>query len=129
MAQVKERDTGPEKAVRSILHRMGYRFRLQRRDLPGKPDIVLSKYRIAIFVHGCFWHRHSGCKRASRPATNTAYWDRKFERNVSRDALNKTALENDGWRVLVIWECELKALATLQDRLLDYFNTLRVNGV
>lgn len=128
MAQVKGRNTGPEKVVRSLLHRMGYRFRLQRADLPGKPDIVLPKYRMVIFVHGCFWHRHADCKRATTPATNIAYWDRKFERNVTRDAQNKTALKNGDWNVLVVWECELKDLATLQARLLDYFNTLRVDG-
>lgn len=128
MAQVKGRNTGPEKVVRSLLHRMGYRFRLQRADLPGKPDIVLPKYRTAIFVHGCFWHRHIGCKRATVPATNIGYWNRKFERNVARDAQNKIALENGGWRVLVVWECELKNLAALQARLLDYFNTIRVDG-
>ena len=128
MAQVKGRNTRPEKAVRSLLHRMGYRFRLQRADLPGKPDIVLPKYRTVIFVHGCFWHRHTDCKRATMPATNIDYWTRKFERNVTRDEQNKAALESDGWRVLVVWECELKNLATLQARLFDYFNTLRVGG-
>lgn len=129
MAQVKGRNTGPEKAVRSLLHRMGYRFRLQRADLPGKPDIVLPKHRTVIFVHGCFWHRHTGCKRASMPAANSDYWKRKFERNVTRDAQNRIALESGGWRVLVVWECELRDLTALQVRLSDYFNTLRVDSV
>jgi DNA mismatch endonuclease (patch repair protein) len=128
MAQVKGRNTRPEKVVRSLLHHMGYRFRLQRTDLAGKPDIVLPKHQTAIFVHGCFWHRHPDCKRASTPVTNTAYWDRKFERNVTRDARNKKTLESDGWRVLVIWECELKNLAALQARLFDCFNTVRIDG-
>jgi DNA mismatch endonuclease (patch repair protein) len=129
MAQVKGRNTKPEKVVRSLLHRMGYRFRLQRADLPGKPDIVLPKYHTAIFVHGCFWHRHADCKRATMPATNIDYWNRKLERNVARDAQNKAILENGGWRVLVVWECELKDLTALQARVLDYFNTLHVDGV
>ena len=129
MAQVKGRNTGPEKAVRSLLHRMGYRFRLQRADLPGKPDIVLPKHRTVIFVHGCFWHRHTGCKRASMPAANSDYWKRKFERNVTRDAQNRIALESGGWRVLVVWECELRDLTALQVRLSDYFNTHRVDSV
>ena len=128
MAQVKGRNTRPEKAVRSLLHRMGYRFRLQRADLPGKPDLVLPKHRTVIFVHGCFWHRHAGRKRATMPAVNIDYWNRKFERNVTRDAQNQAALEIGGWRVLVVWECELKDLAALQARLLEHFNTLRVDG-
>lgn len=128
MTQVKGRNTRPEKAVRSLLHRMGYRFRLHRADLPGKPDIVLPKYHIAIFVHGCFWHRHAGCKRATMPVTNIYYWNRKFERNVARDMQNKAALECGGWSVLIVWECELKDLTALQIRLLDYFNTLRISG-
>ncbi len=128
MSQVKGRDTGPEKVVRSLLHRMGYRFRIQRADLPGKPDIVLPRYHTVIFVHGCFWHRHADCKRATMPATNIDYWIRKFGRNIERDAQNKTALENGGWHVLVVWECELKDLTALQARLLDYFNKLRFDG-
>lgn len=129
MAQVKGRDTKPEKAVRSLLHRLGYRFRLQRADLPGKPDIVLHKYRTVIFVHGCFWHRHTGCKRASMPSTNSDYWNCKFERNIARDAQTKIALEDDGWRVLVVWECELKNLVELQARLLGEFRTDTNNKV
>lgn len=128
MAQVKGRDTRPEKAVRSLLHRMGYRFRLQKKCLPGKPDIILPRFRTAIFVHGCFWHRHPGCKRASMPATNVEYWRRKFERNVTRDAANKAALENDGWRVLIVWECELKDLAALRTRLRSHFEPLADGG-
>lgn len=128
MAQVKGRDTRPEKVVRSLLHHMGYRFRLQRADLPGKPDIVLPKHRTVIFVHGCFWHRHTGCKRATMPATNIDYWNRKFARNVARDAQNKTALESGGWSVLIVWECELKNVAALQTRLLEHFNTIRIDG-
>lgn len=128
MAQVKGRDTGPEKIVRSLLHRMGYRFRLQREGLPGKPDIVLLKFKTALFVHGCFWHRHPDCKRATTPTSNTAYWDKKFARTIARDAKTKKELEALGWHVLIVWECELKNLTVLQARLSDYFNTPRVDG-
>jgi len=117
MAQVKGRDTGPEKVVRSLLHSMGYRFRLQRKDLPGKPDIVLPKYRTAVFVHGCYWHRHPGCKRATTPTSNTGYWDAKFSRTVARDARNQKELANLGWTVLIVWECELRNPDTLRDKL------------
>ena len=117
MAQVKGRDTRPEKAVRSLLHGLGYRFRLQGKDLPGKPDIVLPKYRAVIFVHGCFWHRHPGCKRATMPVDNAEYWARKFERNTARDAKNQKALAEQDWRMLVVWECELKNLDALRANL------------
>jgi len=87
---------------------MGYRFRLHRKDLPGKPDIVLSKYRAVIFVHGCFWHRHEGCKYAYHPKTRTVFWKNKFHETQVRDQKKEKALETSGWRVLVVWECELK---------------------
>ena len=128
MGRVKAQDTGPEKLVRSLLHRMGYRFRLQRSDLPGKPDIVLPKFKTALFVHGCFWHRHPGCKRATTPASNTAYWDGKFGRTVLHDAKNQKELEALGWRVLIVWECELKNLPALRTRLSNYFNVSRSCG-
>jgi len=120
MAKVKGRDTCPEKIVRSLLHSMGYRFRLQRTDLPGKPDITLPKRKTAVFVHGCFWHRHPGCKRATTPASNTEYWNPKFARTIGRDARNQGLLEAGGWRVLVIWECELKDLAALRARVRNF---------
>jgi DNA mismatch endonuclease (patch repair protein) len=110
MARVKGRDTGPEKRLRSLLFRQGFRFRLHKADLPGTPDIVLPRYRTAVFVHGCFWHRHAGCRRASTPASNVAYWERKFRRTVERDAAVAAALEALGWRVVVVWECELSTL-------------------
>ncbi|MDR2365510.1 MAG: DNA mismatch endonuclease Vsr [Zoogloeaceae bacterium] len=116
MARVKGKDTQPEKMARALLHGMGYRFRLQRADLPGKPDIVLPRFRTVVFVHGCFWHRHS-CKRATTPASNTEYWSAKFAGTVARDAMNKSLLEMKGWRVLTIWECELKEVSALQARL------------
>ncbi|APR37577.1 very short patch repair endonuclease [Paraburkholderia sp. SOS3] len=106
MAAVSNKDTLPEILVRRALHRLGYRFRLHRSDLPGTPDIVLPKYKLCIFVHGCFWHRHAGCKRASTPSTNVEFWKRKFEKNVNRDAATVDRLTKMGWRVEVIWTCQ-----------------------
>ncbi len=117
MARVKGRDTGPERAVRRILTRLGLRYRLQRRDLPGSPDIVMAGRRTAVFVHGCFWHGH-GCRRgARRPKANAAYWLAKIARNTARDAAAQAALEAGGWTVLTVWECELKDEAALESRL------------
>lgn len=106
MAAIRGKNTRPEMAVRRLLHQIGLRFRLHRADLPGRPDIVLPRYRLAIFVHGCFWHRHEGCSRASLPKTHSEYWQAKFARNVSRDARQKQLLSDSGWRVATIWECE-----------------------
>ena len=107
MRAVKDRDTGPEMMVRRTLHSMGYRYRLHRQDLPGKPDIVFGSRRKVIFVHGCFWHGHS-CKRGSRvPKTNAAYWTAKIARNVERHAGQLSALAAAGWVSLTLWECEL----------------------
>jgi DNA mismatch endonuclease (patch repair protein) len=105
MAAVRSTDTEPELRVRRLLHRLGYRFRLHRRDLPGRPDIVLPKWRAVLFVHGCFWHQHPGCPRAARPTSNVEFWNRKLDRNVRRDQENRRALEEAGWCVLTIWEC------------------------
>ena len=116
MSRIRSRDTKPELALRSALHRLGFRFRVNVRDLPGKPDIVLPKYRTVIFVHGCFWHRHEGCKIASTPKSNTAFWKEKFERNVARDRSAATKLAELGWKVIVAWECELKTKLTLQGK-------------
>lgn len=117
MARVKGRDTGPERAVRRILTALGMRYRLQRRDLPGSPDIVMAGRRLAIFVHGCFWHGHD-CKRGARaPKANAAYWSAKIARNVARDAAAQAALEAAGWRVLTVWECELRDEPALTSRL------------
>lgn len=109
MRRVRGSNTKPEVAVRRLLHAMGYRFRLHRADLPGKPDIVLPGRQAAIFVHGCFWHGHPGCEAARRPASNRAYWDRKLDGNIARDKRNRAALRRLGWRVLVLWECRLKS--------------------
>ena len=108
MRGVKQKDTKPEIIVRQALHARGYRFRLHRKDLPGKPDIVLPKHGLAIFVHGCFWHQHRGCKDGRLPASNESYWLPKLARNVERDAEKAAALEEAGWRVVTIWECEAR---------------------
>lgn len=113
MARVKGSNTRPEKLVRSVIHRMGFRFRLHRRDLPGCPDIVLSKYRKVIFVHGCFWHGHEGCPRSSRPSSNQSFWEKKLSGNMRRDEQNLQDLERLGWKTLVIWTCETKDLERL----------------
>lgn len=125
MAQVKSEDTTPEKIVRSALHRMGFRFRLHKKDLPGKPDIVLPKFKTVIFVNGCFWHRHPGCKRATMPASNTEYWEKKFSKTIERDAKTKQLLENLGWQVFVVWECELKNMTLLQDKIKKFLSNSR----
>lgn len=110
MAAVKSRDTKPELVVRKFLHGMGYRFRLYCKDLPGKPDIVLPKYNVAIFVHGCYWHRHPGCKKASTPTTNPEFWKKKFSESTARDQKQQAELRQMGWKVIVIWECEVKKI-------------------
>ena len=107
MGRIQSRDTKPEKTVRSILHGLGYRFRLHQKNLPGKPDIVLARYNSVIFVHGCFWHRHKDCKNASNPKTKKKFWEKKFKANIERDIKVKNELKSNGWRVLVVWECEL----------------------
>lgn len=108
MAAIRGKDTKPEMRVRSALHRLGYRFRLHRKDLPGKPDIVLPKYHLAIFVHGCFWHSHSCRYGRVQPATRTDFWSKKRQETVKRDLKKANALEELGWTVLTIWECETK---------------------
>jgi DNA mismatch endonuclease (patch repair protein) len=105
MSRIRSKNTKPEIMVRSILHRLGYRFSLHRK-LPGRPDIVLPKYRAVIFVHGCFWHRHKGCRDASKPGTRPEFWQKKFSDNTSRDKRNCAELRKLGWEVIVIWECE-----------------------
>lgn len=120
MSRVKGTDTRPEMIVRSLVHRMGYRFRLHRRDLPGCPDLVLKKHGKVIFVHGCFWHGHKGCRRSSRPSSNTEFWNRKLSGNMERDSRNQDALKKDGWKVLVVWECETKDQEELKKTLRDF---------
>lgn len=122
MSRVKGKDTAPELTVRSTLHQMGYRFRLHRKDLPGKPDIVLPRHRKAIFVNGCFWHQHPGCIHERRPKSNREYWDAKLSATVARDQRNLHMLEESGWLVLVIWECELKMNDFLVNRLQKFMS-------
>lgn len=109
MASIKSRNTKPEMQVRRFLHSEGFRYRLHPSGLPGKPDIVLPRYKVAIFVHGCFWHRHEGCKYATTPDQNNEKWQDKFRKNVERDKKQVTGLLNEGWKVIVIWECSLRA--------------------
>ena len=134
MAGIKGRDTAPERKVRSIAHRMGLRFRLYRKDLPDRPDLVFPKHRLVVFVHGCFRHRHEGCRRTSIPRSRTSFWLEKFAANVDRDARQEAALKALGWRVYVIWQCETKdetaverSLAALTKR--DRTATDRGNGL
>lgn len=108
MAKVRGKDTKPELVVRRTLHALGYRYRLQAQELPGRPDIVMRPRQKAIFVHGCFWHRHPDCRLASTPKTRTEFWKRKFEANVERDRRNIEVLVADGWRVLIVWECQTR---------------------
>jgi DNA mismatch endonuclease (patch repair protein) len=122
MSRVKGRDTKPELLVRSIVHGLGYRFRLHGKGLPGRPDLVLPRHGKVIFVHGCFWHGHAGCRRAARPSTNREFWDRKIDGNVARDAANVRALRRAGWKVLVVWQCATKDRARLEKRLGEFLS-------
>lgn len=117
MARVRGKNTKPEIAVRQVLHRLGYRFRLHRAALAGRPDIVLPRYRTAIFVHGCFWHRHPDCSKATTPKTRVNFWNDKFAANVARDRRNTDALQRAGWQVVVIWECEVRHVEELAAKL------------
>ena len=116
MRQIKSRDTSPEIMLRSLLHAHGYRFRLHRVDLPGKPDIVLPKYRTVVYVHGCFWHGHT-CQKGRRPGTNTGYWNQKLERNKLRDRKNLRACRDAGWNPVVVWACQMKNPEKVMQRL------------
>lgn len=116
MAKVRSKNTKPEIEVRSLLHSLGYRFRLHRKELPGKPDIVFKRRRKAIFVHGCFWHGH-GCRIGKLPKSNVGFWRGKIERNRERDTEKRSELEELGWSVEEVWQCELKDNQTLIERL------------
>ncbi len=123
MAKVKSRDTKPEKKVRSLLFSLGFRFRLCQKNLPGKPDIVLKKYKTVIFVHGCFWHGHENCKNARIPKSNVEFWKNKIEYNKQRFAEVSRQLQEQGWKVVVIWECETKDMKKLKMILIKELNT------
>jgi len=117
MALIRSRDTSPEKLVRRLIHKMGYRFRLYRKDLPGTPDIVLPRLKKVICVHGCFWHGHARCPRAPRPTTNVSFWERKITLNIARDQKVKRSLKVLGWKVLTIWQCQTRNVSVLRGRL------------
>lgn len=126
MSHIRGKNTKPELLLRSLLHRAGFRFRLHAGKLPGRPDIVLPRYRTVIFVHGCFWHRHEGCSNATMPKTRTEFWRDKFARTVERDLQKQKELEALGWKVLTVWECELqsspeKVINMAKNQLLDGF--------
>ena len=125
MRAIRSKDMKPEMAVRRLAHRMGYRFRLHRKDLPGKPDMVSPSRRAVILVHGCFWHQHPDpdCRDARLPKSNTNYWKPKLARNQARDAENESALLAQGWRVLVIWECQIKDETALKQTLMAFLDT------
>ena len=123
MSRIRGVDTRPEKQVRSILHANGYRFRLHQKNLPGKPDIVLPKYKSVILVHGCYWHRHDGCRYAYSPKSRVEFWSQKFARTGQRDKENLAALKVLGWRTLVVWECQIGYAEKLADRLRDFLES------
>ncbi|MFM9865606.1 MAG: very short patch repair endonuclease [Micropepsaceae bacterium] len=124
MAAIRSKDMKPERIVRSLVHKLGYRFRLHRKDLPGKPDLVFPAKRKVIFVHGCFWHQHSkkSCADARLPKSNTSYWHQKLAANVARDRKAQTQLRQTGWAVLTIWECETALLIDIERRVRTFLN-------
>lgn len=122
MRAIRSKGMKPEMIVRRAVHRLGYRFRLHRKDLPGKPDLAFIGLKKAIFVHGCFWHQHPDCRDGRVPGTNQAYWKPKLQRNVERDRASISALLNAGWQALVIWECELKNMEALQRKVLHFLS-------
>lgn len=128
MSRIRSRNTKPEKKIRSLLHKAGFRFKINVKKLPGSPDIVLPRYRTVVFVHGCFWHRHTGCRYTYTPKSRTEFWEDKFQRTVARDLHKTKALEVSGWRVLVVWECELEMNA--QEVLMEITEKLKevLNG-
>ena len=128
MARVGPKDTTPELAIRRLLHRLGYRFQLHRHDLPGTPDIVFQGRRKVIFVHGCFWHRHPGCKAASTPKTRVDFWAQKFHENVARDARKTKTLEAEGWGVAIVWSCETKNIEPLASKLSAFLGPSKLSS-
>lgn len=124
MSRVKGKDTTPEMRVRRLAHAMGLRFRLHRKDLPGKPDLVFSRFNAAVFVHGCFWHRHADCPKASNPKSRVDFWNDKFRRNIERDLRVQNELKTLGWKPIIIWECETKS----HDQLLVRIQEIIIRG-
>ena len=119
MSKIKSKDTLPEIRLRKALWRIGYRYRLHYKSLPGKPDIVIPKYKIVIFVHGCFWHRHKNCIEASRPKTNSEYWETKINKNIERDKKHQKEIKKMGYKVIIIWECMVKKIVEENIKLLE----------
>lgn len=128
MSRIRSVDTKPEICVRKVLHALGLRFRLHRSDLPGKPDIVLPKHRAVVFVHGCFWHRHEGCRYAYTPKSRADFWNEKFEANVKRDRVVADQLISLGWRKLVVWECDTMDQEKLEDILKEFFRLKEISA-
>lgn len=114
MSRIRSKDTSPEVALRKALHALGLRFRLHDKRLPGKPDIVLPRFKAVVLVHGCFWHRHQGCSVATLPKSNTAFWQQKFDLNVQRDQRNFEELNKMGWKIITVWECEINSFDKLR---------------
>lgn len=121
MARVRSKNSQPEMIVRRLVHQMGYRYRLHCRDLPGSPDLVFTKRKKAIFVHGCYWHRHD-CKRASFPKSNAAFWRKKFDENIARDKRNLCDLQIMGWETMIVWQCETAERSNLSSRLVKFLD-------
>jgi DNA mismatch endonuclease, patch repair protein len=126
MSKVRSKDTKPEIVIRRLLHSLGYRFRLYRKELPGNPDIVLPKYKTVIFVNGCFWHQHEGCKKSKLPISNSLFWSVKLQKNVERDKKNIERLEDLGWQVLLIWECQLRDLSTIEEMIINKMKRVHI---
>ncbi|QAS80995.1 DNA mismatch endonuclease Vsr (plasmid) [Rhizobium acidisoli] len=122
MASVRQVNTKPEMAVRRVAHALGYRFRINRKDLPGSPDVVFPRRKKVVFVHGCFWHRHAGCKHATTPRTRADFWQEKFRRNKERDALAESKLEAMGWSVVIVWGCETRDAVSLGKKLISFLS-------
>ena len=131
MSRIKGKDTAIELKVRKYLFSRGYRFRKNDRRLPGTPDIVLPKYRTAVFINGCFWHRHIGCAKTTTPKSNLDFWERKFDRTIANDRRNYAELEKQGWNVIVLWECELKKekFATTMQRVVNELDEIWIEGL
>lgn len=127
MSRISGKDTKPEIVVRSLLHRMGYRFRLHKQSMPGRPDIILPKHKKVIFVHGCFWHGHKDCPRSKKPSTNVEFWNKKIDGNIERDKKNIKSLENLGWETLILWTCEIKNQDVLKHKLISFMDTRKLN--
>jgi DNA mismatch endonuclease (patch repair protein) len=128
MAAVPQANSKPELAVRRMIHALGYRFRIHRRDLPGTPDIVLPRHRKVVFVHGCYWHRH-GCKKTTSPSSNSSFWEKKFAENRARDSWVVSELERLGWRSLVIWECQVARRDWLLDQLVSFLTEPQTESI